>query len=141
MLIIEYDCNNCEMSNLVMRGSITCFLCGSSQIRINKILTEIELIINFNYFIDFNEIPFELQSETVNEINPLNEIAKTKFKYETISEINKQSFVDECSICLELTKTAEEMIILPCKHNFHKNCLNIWFNINDICPNCKLILS
>ena len=40
-----------------------------------------------------------------------------------------------CSICL--IKSDENVRILPCKHLFHKNCIDIWLRMKNFCPMCK----
>ena len=46
-----------------------------------------------------------------------------------------------CSICLGDFELEEEIVILSCKHEFHKLCAQEWFreNIgkNQTCPNCR----
>ena len=46
-----------------------------------------------------------------------------------------------CSICLGDFELEEEIVILSCKHEFHKLCVQEWFreNIgkNQTCPNCR----
>ncbi|XP_031091717.1 E3 ubiquitin-protein ligase MPSR1-like [Ipomoea triloba] len=43
----------------------------------------------------------------------------------------------ECAICLEewgLGETAKEM---PCRHRFHKECIEKWLGIHGSCPVCR----
>ena len=46
-----------------------------------------------------------------------------------------------CSICLGDFESEEEIVVLSCKHEFHKTCAQQWFreNIgkNQTCPNCR----
>ncbi|EJW02437.1 hypothetical protein EDEG_03141 [Edhazardia aedis USNM 41457] len=42
-----------------------------------------------------------------------------------------------CSICLNDYNENEKIKMLPCKHHFHVNCIDEWFNVDDICPLCK----
>lgn len=42
---------------------------------------------------------------------------------------------EECSICTG-TETGA-MYLTPCKHTFHRDCLNNWRRINNNCPNCR----
>ena len=47
-----------------------------------------------------------------------------------------------CAICLASmgdTLLGEMVTELPCKHLFHKACLERWFKDNNTCPLCKLI--
>ncbi|RDD41003.1 E3 ubiquitin-protein ligase ZNRF3 [Trichoplax sp. H2] len=47
--------------------------------------------------------------------------------------------VDEptCPICLETFLSGEDIRITPCQHEFHKNCVDLWFEENYTCPLCK----
>lgn len=60
------------------------------------------------------------------------------------------SYLEECSICLELLK--KNVITLNCNHRFHTNCILNWTNNNNnllyshdknfyiikgLCPLCK----
>ncbi|KAF7702890.1 RING-H2 finger protein ATL5 [Cucumispora dikerogammari] len=42
-----------------------------------------------------------------------------------------------CSICLTEYEKDDEVKILPCNHNYHKECIDNWFNVDDICPTCR----
>lgn len=49
---------------------------------------------------------------------------------------------DQCSICLgmypdENELTDNEWISLSCNHAYHKQCIEIWLNKNNICPYCR----
>lgn len=43
----------------------------------------------------------------------------------------------ECLICLSNFKHDDEVLTLPCIHSFHKNCIYKWFEISNICPECR----
>ena len=44
---------------------------------------------------------------------------------------------DTCSICLEQLVEGDKIIILPCKHGFHPDCLSPWLKIHSECPCCR----
>lgn len=54
----------------------------------------------------------------------------------------KEKCID-CSICIEKVKYAEYVRGLPCKHQYHKKCIDKWFrvsiNVNEEiqCPLCR----
>lgn len=56
-------------------------------------------------------------------------------EYKINGDINKQDA--NCSICLNDYTVNEKIKMLPCDHHFHQNCIDEWFNIDDICPLCK----
>lgn len=45
-----------------------------------------------------------------------------------------------CSICAELYEdtTDEKVIVLPCAHKFHGECVNPWLRQNKGCPECRV---
>ncbi|XP_022222940.2 protein goliath [Drosophila obscura] len=45
---------------------------------------------------------------------------------------------DCCAICIETYKPTDTIRILPCKHEFHKNCIDPWLIEHRTCPMCKL---
>lgn len=63
-----------------------------------------------------------------------NEIEYNKIKYNDKIHTEK-----ECPICLEEFKQDESIVLLPCLHYFHEDCLNAWFkkSTNIECPLCK----
>lgn len=44
---------------------------------------------------------------------------------------------EECVICFEAFKNTDNITHLSCHHKFHKNCINKWYNIKQICPICR----
>eukprot|EP00062_Callorhinchus_milii_P021927 gi/632979169/ref/XP_007906320.1/ PREDICTED: E3 ubiquitin-protein ligase RNF130 [Callorhinchus milii] len=45
---------------------------------------------------------------------------------------------DHCAVCIEGYKSNDVVRILPCKHLFHKSCVDPWLNEHCTCPICKL---
>jgi len=50
---------------------------------------------------------------------------------------------NNCPICLneEIIKDKTELIVTSCRHLFHKECLNKWFETNKSCPICRAELN
>lgn len=46
-----------------------------------------------------------------------------------------------CSICLCEYEKGENLIMLPCKHVFHKDCIDSWTEHNTRCPLCNADLT
>jgi len=45
---------------------------------------------------------------------------------------------ERCAICLDDFKMDEELRLLPCKHAFHKSCVDPWLaKSSELCPMCK----
>ncbi|CAM9983828.1 unnamed protein product [Scytosiphon promiscuus] len=46
-----------------------------------------------------------------------------------------------CAVCLLDYEAEDELRILPCKHAFHKLCVDRWLAINRRCPICRALRS
>lgn len=67
----------------------------------------------------------------------------------TLSQNNEQKFLnftflrgfsflqDECSICLDPYKEDDNVVKLPCNHEFHAECIETWLMENLNCPICR----
>ena len=44
----------------------------------------------------------------------------------------------KCVICLEEYVVGDIIIIFPCLHSFHRNCIYNWFTKKETCPLCNL---
>uniref|UniRef100_A0A6J0UMJ3 E3 ubiquitin-protein ligase RNF149 n=1 Tax=Pogona vitticeps TaxID=103695 RepID=A0A6J0UMJ3_9SAUR len=45
---------------------------------------------------------------------------------------------ENCAICIENYKPKDAVRILPCKHVFHRHCIDPWLLEHRTCPMCKL---
>jgi len=54
-------------------------------------------------------------------------------------ELN-EGLIKECIICLNQIKIDDTIVILPCKHYYHKECINKWFQKSKSCPICRINL-
>jgi hypothetical protein len=50
----------------------------------------------------------------------------------------KTAEVNSCSICIDDLKDNDIIIRLKCFHVFHENCIVLWSEKNNICPECRL---
>jgi len=63
----------------------------------------------------------------------LNQLPIVKFKHEEHADL-----YDCCAICLEDFKNGDKIRELPCKHGYHKSCIDPWLTSNrKVCPLCK----
>uniref|UniRef100_A0A2A4K0J4 RING-type domain-containing protein n=1 Tax=Heliothis virescens TaxID=7102 RepID=A0A2A4K0J4_HELVI len=47
--------------------------------------------------------------------------------------------LEECSICFEVMLRDQEVMSLPCSHNFHSECIMPWLQEKQTCPNCRKV--
>lgn len=52
----------------------------------------------------------------------------------------EDNLIKECSICLSEMKINEKLVILSCKHYFHKECITEWLKKSRTCPECRINL-
>ncbi|XP_013174500.1 PREDICTED: E3 ubiquitin-protein ligase RLIM-like isoform X2 [Papilio xuthus] len=53
-------------------------------------------------------------------------------------EFRERNWVtEECSICFEVIQRSQEVMTLPCSHNFHQACILPWLQEQQTCPNCR----
>lgn len=43
----------------------------------------------------------------------------------------------DCSVCQEDYKNGENLLVLPCEHTFHKDCVKKWLSMHNSCPACR----
>ncbi|XP_065371740.1 E3 ubiquitin-protein ligase RNF181 homolog [Calliphora vicina] len=43
----------------------------------------------------------------------------------------------ECAVCKQPAENGEKYTILPCKHEFHEECLLLWLKKANSCPMCR----
>ena len=43
----------------------------------------------------------------------------------------------ECTICITEVELNEEVLLLPCKHWFHEECVVMWLKQHNTCPVCR----
>jgi len=44
---------------------------------------------------------------------------------------------ERCSICMASYEAEELLRTLPCKHEFHAQCIDEWIKVSNRCPMCK----
>lgn len=45
-----------------------------------------------------------------------------------------------CSICLVKYDGTTTVVTTLCKHSFHSECIDLWLEGNNTCPNCRMDL-
>ena len=99
-----------------------------------------------NYYDNENYINNQNSQNYIVEINNRNNIKKDEKnfiknilnicnidKYNKIKYNNKNNNKN-CGICLQDYENNEEILILPCLHIYHYNCIINWFQRKKTCP-------
>lgn len=61
-----------------------------------------------------------------------------KLKTRTVKKGDKDTESNHCAVCIEVYQLNDVVRILPCKHVFHKACVDPWLKEHCTCPMCKL---
>uniref|UniRef100_A0A182W877 RING-type domain-containing protein n=1 Tax=Anopheles minimus TaxID=112268 RepID=A0A182W877_9DIPT len=61
-----------------------------------------------------------------------------KIPTKSIKSDDKEIDNDCCAICIEPYKVTDIIRVLPCKHEFHKVCIDPWLLEHRTCPMCKM---
>lgn len=66
--------------------------------------------------------------------------AISKIPQKTVKNGDKEldSEFDQCAVCIEGYKSHDVIRTLPCRHVFHKSCVDPWLLDQRSCPMCKL---
>ena len=65
-------------------------------------------------------------------INSLN-----RYKYKDYDQLERFT---NCPICTESFVKEDTVMSIDCGHTFHEDCLTPWLDLNNTCPNCRLVL-
>ncbi|XP_049576293.1 RING finger protein 150a isoform X1 [Syngnathus scovelli] len=66
--------------------------------------------------------------------------AISKLPVRTIKKGDKETErdFDSCAVCIEPYKPNDVVRVLPCRHVFHKHCVDPWLHDHQTCPMCKM---
>ncbi|MEQ2222677.1 hypothetical protein ILYODFUR_028791, partial [Ilyodon furcidens] len=66
--------------------------------------------------------------------------AISKLQIRTLKKGDKETEpdFDNCAVCIECYKPNDVVRILPCRHVFHKHCVDPWLQDHRTCPMCKI---
>ncbi|KAJ2551504.1 hypothetical protein EV175_003671, partial [Coemansia sp. RSA 1933] len=76
------------------------------------------------------------QAPSANSQPPASDESISKLPRRTISDDEAKAKMD-CGICMDEYNAAEEVVELPCKHVYHKDCIDHWLKMNGTCPVCR----
>ncbi|XP_043713874.1 E3 ubiquitin-protein ligase BIG BROTHER-like [Telopea speciosissima] len=75
---------------------------------------------------------------TVNIGLSANELANSLRPYENKCKLMKrEDVVDRCVICQDEYEDGESLVMLPCEHPYHSDCISKWLQIKKVCPICS----
>lgn len=87
---------------------------------------------NFNFI---NEILNELNEEFLNPKKPVSKRALRALP--VIIAKKEHTKMEPCAICQASYELEEQLVMLPCKHYFHKECVFEWFQTENTCCLCR----
>ena len=87
----------------------------------------------------FDEILSRLMEQSNGGAPPASEDALKELKLHKITQKEIDEKI-ECSVCKDEYEMDEEVKIMPCKHMFHKDCLDPWLKLRNTCPVCRYSL-
>jgi hypothetical protein len=103
---------------------------------------------NQTYFLDvFQEFMDRILDQNISEETTILEDVKitlseedfNKLKTEEVTENNQEFYKNElCNICMDPYVIGQKLTLLPCKHEFHTDCIHHWLcNEKVTCPMCR----
>ncbi|KAJ2400663.1 hypothetical protein GGI23_001892 [Coemansia sp. RSA 2559] len=76
------------------------------------------------------------QAPSANSQPPASDDSIAKLPQRTITADEASAKLD-CGICMDEYKAEEVVVELPCKHVYHKDCIEHWLKMNGTCPICR----
>ncbi|KAJ3254524.1 hypothetical protein HDU77_004069 [Chytriomyces hyalinus] len=73
----------------------------------------------------------------IERIHVLDEIPAQIPANDSVDLIQQQESPPCCPVCLEDFKELEVLRELPCKHLFHRRCIDAWLSLSCFCPTCR----
>ncbi|CAJ2502149.1 Uu.00g050020.m01.CDS01 [Anthostomella pinea] len=69
---------------------------------------------------------------------PASEAAITKLPRKKLDEqMLGPELKGECTICIDDMSVGDEVVVLPCNHWFHEECVTLWLKEHNSCPICR----
>ncbi|KAJ4300482.1 hypothetical protein N0V88_003157 [Collariella sp. IMI 366227] len=79
------------------------------------------------------------QSPQTNAAPPASQSAIEKLEKKKVNdEMLGPEGKAECTICIDDLKKDEEVVVLPCKHWYHGECVVLWLKEHNTCPICRM---
>ncbi|XP_054630619.1 RING finger protein 215 isoform X3 [Dunckerocampus dactyliophorus] len=73
------------------------------------------------------------------QLLPKQDILKTmlSLKTKTYRRPKRWCETDTCAVCLEAFNNNQCLRVLPCRHEYHRDCVDPWLLLHHTCPLCK----
>lgn len=55
----------------------------------------------------------------------------------SVNPYGGSELAEKCAVCLNEFKPSSKCALLPCKHQFHVNCIERWLIRRNACPICR----
>ncbi|KAI8829208.1 hypothetical protein BJ741DRAFT_623808 [Chytriomyces cf. hyalinus JEL632] len=81
--------------------------------------------------------PSASSNNHIERIHILDEIPAQIPVNDSVDLIGQQESLPCCPVCLEDFKELEVLRELPCKHLFHRRCIDTWLSLSCFCPTCR----
>ena len=135
---------NKEIKNL---DYMICQICGfeipKKEENDHYICHELQGDLEDKIILNKNDNNFNLSIKVNNNLNKddilLIQQSKIPITYKLINQEKLPQKNKNCIICFCEFKNEDELMILPCMHFFHENCINKWILKEKNCPFCKTI--
>jgi hypothetical protein len=73
-----------------------------------------------------------------NRENPVEQNVMETLPEFTVDDLTKlPADKKNCVICLNDFEKGQKILIIPCTHFFHSDCIKSWFQSKNTCPICK----
>ncbi len=98
------------------------------------------LNVKFRLITIFGTFPSTCEAAVIFLIHTIVNVVKHKYiiiDYKIYRKQAGNSYITECSICKDSFTEEIQIKMLNCKHVFHEECIDQWFEIKNICPLCK----
>ena len=126
--------NGTNSSNTGGGGSLyTILIDGFTNVLQNeqdRILNDLE-----NTIIEF--VSQQSLNESTTEHNNNTDVEPLDLPFNIYKDV-EEKFNTSCSICLEDFEDESKVVVLSCKHIYHKKCIKEWTKIKRNCPLCKV---
>lgn len=129
--IYYFRSNNCaEVSPEASNFSFGLIMYGYSQIGLICLLPC--LLISCLPCVFFLAINLDDNSQGGSK-EQIKEIGSMQYNSKSVVHDHQKS----CCICMEEFTRADHIRLLPCTHNYHKDCIDKWLGRNFSCPECR----